>query len=653
MKIIYFVFLFFILSIKDYAQSKKTDSLFAELKKWENKSGIAADTNLYNVYCLLGSNCKNSNPDTAIYFLDKSIAYAKKLQNGLKEGASITQKGWCYYLKGDFDKSFKYYQQSLTIIEKYMVDSVRKNEVKLIKAGNFSNIGAIYSAQGYEVKAIDYYFKALSIYSEIKDIEHQGTSFSNIGSVYNAQGDYIKALDYYIKASKIFEGIGNKSNQAVSFINIGVICMRQSNYVEALDYYFKALKIFEKTGNKRYQTANLGYIGVVYKEQENYSKALSYFFEALKIAEETENKLYQSENLGNIGVVYNEQRDYVKALSYYTKALKIAEEIGSKKYQSSNYSNIGLIYFNQAEYVKSLDFYLKALKIDEEMGNKEGQSFNLGYIGKLYVQQKKYQEADVYLRQAIQLGEELGMLYYLGSFYQSQSELYTQTGKHKEALGAYKKYVSCRDSVMSKENQKASVQKEMQYDFDKKEALQKAEQDKKDILAKEELKKQTLQRNGFIIGFVLMLLLTGVVFRSYRNKQKANKIISEQKTIVEQQKHIIEERHKEITDSINYAERIQRSFLATREMLDSNLNRHSKSNGYTTPNSHAKLVSASEQIPKQIRNDDNDYFIFFKPKDVVSGDFYWAASTSSATTINKQIKPNVEPVETHDLFYLA
>ncbi len=65
-----------------------------------------------------------------------------------------------------------------------------------------------------------------------------------------------------------------------------------------------------------------------------------------------------------------------------------------------------------------------------------------------------------------------------------------------------------------------------------------------------------------------------------------------------EQKHIIEEKHKEITDSINYAERIQRSFLATKELLDENL---------------------------------ADYFVFFKPKDVVSGDFYWAASTTSTS----------------------
>jgi serine phosphatase RsbU (regulator of sigma subunit) len=100
---------------------------------------------------------------------------------------------------------------------------------------------------------------------------------------------------------------------------------------------------------------------------------------------------------------------------------------------------------------------------------------------------------------------------------------------------------------------------------------------------------QTLIEIQHILGYVVVFLLfiiTSIFFIFFKNEN-----VNYQKAIVFQ-KHIIEEKHKEITDSINYAERIQRSFLATKELLDENL---------------------------------NDYFVFFKPKDVVSGDFYWAS----------------------------
>jgi len=75
-----------------------------------------------------------------------------------------------------------------------------------------------------------------------------------------------------------------------------------------------------------------------------------------------------------------------------------------------------------------------------------------------------------------------------------------------------------------------------------------------------------------------------------------NIIVEKQKEIVEQQKEQVEEAHKEITDSINYAERIQRSLMASKKLLDENL---------------------------------SDYFNYLNPKEKVSGDFYWASKLAN------------------------
>jgi len=95
-----------------------------------------------------------------------------------------------------------------------------------------------------------------------------------------------------------------------------------------------------------------------------------------------------------------------------------------------------------------------------------------------------------------------------------------------------------------------------------------------------------------LIYFIIRLSIRRLV----KAKNHLESVVKERTAEVVAQKHLIEEKHKEITDSINYAERIQRSFLATKEILDENL---------------------------------KDYFVLFKPKDVVSGDFYWAAKIES------------------------
>ena len=102
-----------------------------------------------------------------------------------------------------------------------------------------------------------------------------------------------------------------------------------------------------------------------------------------------------------------------------------------------------------------------------------------------------------------------------------------------------------------------------------------------------------------IIGFIYLIVRLSVR-RLVKAKNLLEATVKERTAEVVEQKHLIEEKHKEITDSINYAERIQRSFLASTELLNENL---------------------------------KDYFVFFQPKDVVSGDFYWATKLISSSGV--------------------
>jgi len=111
------------------------------------------------------------------------------------------------------------------------------------------------------------------------------------------------------------------------------------------------------------------------------------------------------------------------------------------------------------------------------------------------------------------------------------------------------------------------------------------EREKGEIRNREREKAQRIILFSVIAGSLMVVLFAVLIYRRFRESKKQNRIIAEQKKLVEA-------KHKEITDSINYAERIQRSFLASKKSLDENL---------------------------------KENFVLFKPKDVVSGDFYWSS----------------------------
>ncbi|MBI5538900.1 MAG: tetratricopeptide repeat protein [Bacteroidia bacterium] len=476
--------------------------------------------------------------------------------------------------------------------------------------------------------------QASKILKETQDIKIRlsaqmilGKSCYQIASFYDDNGNYELSIFFNKKALLIYDILINTSDQkkviqarkSKTLSNIGNIYNKQGDYPNAIDYYLNSLKIAEEIENKRLISTNLGNIGIIYKYQGNYEKALEYYFKALKIAEEINNKIKISSILGNIGIIYDIKQENEKALEYYIKALKIAEEIGDKSCIETNYINIGELYKEQKDFPKALKYYLNALKIAEEINDRSNLSVLQGNIGTLYTLTKKYADAEVYLNKALIGADSINYLLAIKEFNIELSNLYEAWGKTDNALKYYKKAMVAKDSLFNADKNQEITRKEMNFDFDKKQAAIKAEQDKKDAVANAYKNRQQLILILVCCVLLLVILFAFYIFRSLRITKKQKAIIEQQKFIVDEkncelnsqneeisaqrdeieaqrdvlseQNNLLYEQKQEITDSITYAKRIQNALLPTGKFANELLGEH---------------------------------FILFKPKDIVSGDFYWA-----------------------------
>jgi len=362
------------------------------------------------------------------------------------------------------------------------------------------------------------------------------TSYHQLGMLNSLKGNYALALNYNFKALKIRESYNLKKGISLSLSSIGSIYAAQGDYPQALDFYFKALKINEELKNKYLTAAVLCNIGVVYKDQSDFTKALNYYFKALKALEELKNKAGIAVVLGNIGGIYQEQGDYPKTLNYYFKAFKLDEELQNKDGMARHLGNIGNVYQKQANEAnskknivgndslnkKALSYYLQALKIFEELGAKKDIALNLCNIGILYKYTQKYNEAEKYLKKALKFSTEIKALSLTETIEETFSDLYSATHQPVKALEHYKKYVAIKDSIFNEDNTKKAVRSEVTFEFEKKQAVTKAEQEKQNAIANAKVEKQNFLRNALVIGFVMMLILVFFIYRSYRQKQTAN-----------------------------------------------------------------------------------------------------------------------------------
>lgn len=483
------------------------------------------------------------------------------------------------------------------------------------QAAAYNNIGYLKNQQGNVSEALRYYRISLSIQQKIDDKSGMGASLNNIGNMYQNQGNPDTALVYFLKGMKILEGISDKRGMAYSYNNIGNVYLNQGIVNKALEYFFKSLKLHEATGDKFGISHALNNIGIVYNNQDEYKKALEYYQRGLKINESLHFKEGMANSLNNIGVLYQRLSDFENAIDYENKSLSLYTELGSKDGMANTLCNIGLVYSQHGKLDKALDFYMKALIIQEEIQNKDGISNTITYIGDIYLKKRDYKMALKYSERALEYSRKLGYPDKIRNAANQLFQIYKSKGDYKTALKNYELFVLMRDSLNNAETKKASIKSQIKYEYEKQAAadsVKHQEQQKvKDAqLAAQSasLKQEKTQRWALYCGIGLITLFSGFMYNRFRITRKQKQIIETQKVevdqqreladvrrlIAEEQKHIIEEKQKEILDSIHYAKRIQQAMLTSEEYMTTHF-----------------------PVEK---------FIFYQPKDIVSGDFYWALS---------------------------
>ncbi|MEO8146054.1 MAG: tetratricopeptide repeat protein [Bacteroidia bacterium] len=362
--------------------------------------------------------------------------------------------------------------------------------------------------------------QSLAIAEELEWKRGKANAWSSMGLIKSNTGDYAMAIEFFKKAIAIRIEMGNRKGVAWAYQQTGSAYENQGNYVEALKNYFDALRINEQIGNKAAQANNLAAIANIHMRQNNYPDALKYLSASLKIYEELGEKVGMANVYVNMGIVNRLKNNYAEALKYLLSALKIYGESGDKFNVANSYNEIGIVYMKQGNYPEALKYLQDALKTEVEVDDKIGMGYSYNNIGEIYMLEKKYAESAEYFNKSMAIANITGNIDAISSLHGSLVAVDSAQGNFKQALEHYKLYISFRDSLWSTDNTKKLTQQQMQYDFDKKETLTKAENEK-------ELQKQKLLRNGFMGGFAVVLLFAGIFFRQ-RNKTKKEKVRAEE-----------------------------------------------------------------------------------------------------------------------------
>lgn len=574
---------------------------------------------------------QRSKPDTAIAIAQKALEQSNMLNFKKAQGNALHIIGLAYRQKNNFPLALEHQQKSLKIREAL-------SDMSGV-AACLLNIGIVYRNQSNYPLALENYQKSLKIREALQDKVGVSGCLNNIGIIYQNQGNFPAALGYYQRSLKLYEELKNVQGASATLSNIGLIYDNQGNYPLALEYHLRSLKIREELKDTQGISISFNNIALIYDKQGKIALALAYHEKSLKIKEELKDKQGISFSLYNIGDMHQKLKNYPLALEYQQRSLKICEELGTKWLMTYLYNGLAMIYQKQGDYEQSILYGLKGLKIAQETEALLEAKEATRTLYETYKLKGEYTNALQYHEQFKEFNDSLFNVEKEEKIANLESTAKVErTEKEKEILQKNSELRRIeaereRNARLAIEKQAeankllemASVEKnkykqdslhalaqQKQLEVDKylaQELRFKAESKAKQLeLLKEKEAKEFKQDIIYLIlaSLIAVIILAYFIFRSRQKERISKEMLLQRNEEIQQineelnitletvsvQKSEIEAKNKDINDSIKYAERIQKALLS----FDDRVNAH---------------------IGK------DNLFIFYKPRNIVSGDFYF------------------------------
>ena len=399
--------------------------------------------------------------------------------------------------------------------------------------------------------------------------------YYHLGVQSEKAGNYDLAESYFREVDK-FSDRAYLSKKGTAYNHIGQITLRKGKYDVAMEFFPKALTIRIQLNDREGQASSYRNIGTAYQKAGHYEQAQEQYEQSMSLYASLNNELGKADVLNNLGGLWLEQNKPGQALEYYLESEKIYSATGSDEQLWNVFNNIGWTYLLMNETEQAYEYYLKMLQLSRSLSSPSFLAETYCTVGTFFDDRQQPDSAVHYYGKAIEIAYSSKLYEVLYDALEKRSRLYADEGRYREAYNDLIAHAYAYDEVNNRENIRAFTEKAGQYKFD--------------MLQQQQLYENHIQRI-FIIALSVAALLVGAVLvvlhRSFVQKKKANALLAGQNDLLEHQK-------EEITDSIRYASLIQKATLPAKDYTDSVLPEH---------------------------------FIYYKPRDIVSGDFYWIDRT--------------------------
>lgn len=521
-----------------------------------------------------------------------------------------------HYLQSNTDSAIIFFQQARELAESYEGESssaVEKEQFYQLKAFSIRKLLLALSNNNANERVKKLAQELLEMAQRKNDTISIITSYAYFGAINIHEGLYPKASENLIKAYELALAINDTLELARIGQNIGVTFFYMGNLEQAARYTLEALGFYSHLDHLLGKSSCLLMLGNLQYDLDDFRKALNYYNEAYQGFAELGHTHGRYNALLNIGAILIEEGRYREAIERFEESIQLARQVNDQQGVVRSLHNIGMSFSRLNQPDKALQYYQQALQIAQSQNLRHLEANTLSNMAGVNNDLGQYSQALNQASRSLVLSREIQSLDDQLHAYRNLSRAQEGLGNFRQALEYHKLFKHFNDSLTRIDNRReiSRVEAEFQTERMQQEVeLKNALLEKQDVeLAQQSvsLSRQRLVRNILFIGLTALAIILAYIYTSLRRRKKINAFIMQQNREIgtqheeiTQQKHIIEEKNLALVSSIRYAQSIQKALLPDESSLHEALKEH---------------------------------FVIYEPKEIVSGDFYWASRQNGVTLL--------------------
>jgi len=357
--------------------------------------------------------------------------------------------------------------------------------------------------------------------------------YNNIAFCYGASGNPDKAVEYYYECLKHTQYAIDSTAKGQAFRGLGMLSAEMGDFPKALEYAFSSIKEFERMNRKESMCYSYGFISNIYSNLGNMDEAEKYLKKSISMAEELSLKIPLCDMSANLSEIYMKKNQHQLAKESIDKSIQISQEIGNNRGLMNGYQVLGSIYTHANVLDSALYYYKLSLDLNKTIGDQQSEANVSLKAGEVYRIKKDFNNAKIYFLKAESIAKNNKYTNLIIDTNKGLYEVSKNIGSPKEAYGYIEDHIALKDSVYNKENDEKIAEQKVQYEYDKKAAIDK-------LVYDQNIAQQKSFQKYLAFGLLLLSGLLFFAFRAYRIKKKAAETISNQKDEIEKYSQINE-----------------------------------------------------------------------------------------------------------------